>query len=272
MTPSTSPSSVRSSERDFLSEVSYRLAFMLQIVGLFTSLAALFFLTKMIDPERQRVSTVIRPFDWMLVGLAFQFYFSTALSSFSNKIRSEQMTGTLEAMLVSPTPTSMVVFYSGSWPFTYGALRIALYLFFATVVFNVNLFTNVSSIAAVVVGAGLTLLSSISLGILSASFILYFKRGDPINFLLSGATAFLGNVFFPVEQLPEWIRPATNYVPVTWSLRVVRGALLQGKGIADLSHELLVLGALTAVLFPSALYISRVAIRKAKQDGSLVQY
>ena len=50
----------------------------------------------------------------------------------------------------------------------------------------------------------LTLLSSAGVGILSASFIIYFKRGDPINFLLSGATTFLGSVFFPVEQLPDW--------------------------------------------------------------------
>ena len=116
------------------------------------------------------------------------------------------------------------------------------------------------------------MLSSTGIGILSASFILYFKRGDPINFVISGATTFLGNVFFPVEQLPEWIRPASDYMPITWSLRVVRGALLEGKSLSDLSGDLLSLTLLTAVLLPAGLIASRYAIRRAKREGSLIQY
>ncbi len=131
---------------------------------------------------------------------------------------------------------------------------------------------HVESFTALVLGVALTLLSSAGLGILSASFIIYFKRGDPINFLLSGMTTFLGTVFFPVEQLPEWIRPASDYLPITWSLRIVRGALLQGKSFADLEGELLRLAILTVILLPLGLFCSRFAIRRAKREGSLIQY
>ena len=89
-------------KRDFLSEVSYRLAFVMQVAGMFFTLLALFFFTKMVDPQAEGLNGV-RPFDWVMMGLAFQFYFSTALYSFSAKIRSEQLLGTLEVMLVSPT-------------------------------------------------------------------------------------------------------------------------------------------------------------------------
>ena len=92
-------------KRDFLSEVSYRLSFLMGVVGMFFSLLAFYFLTQMIDPTTKGLQG-IPPFDWLLIGLAFQFYFSTALFAFSRKIRSEQMLGTLEAMLVSPTPTT----------------------------------------------------------------------------------------------------------------------------------------------------------------------
>jgi ABC-2 type transport system permease protein len=256
-------------KRDFLSMVSYRMAFLMQVVGMFLSLLAFYFMTKMIDPNAEGLDG-IRPFDWFLIGLAFQFYFSTALYSFSAKIRNEQVLGTLEAMLVSPTPTSIVIFSSAAWDFTYGAFRVLLYLVFAVFVFGVKLYTN--SLLALSLGVVLTLLSSAGLGILSASFILYFKRGDPINFMLSGATTFLGTVFFPVEQLPEWVRPASNYLPITWSLRVVRGALLQGKSFAQLSNDLAWLALMTVILLPAGLFASRFAIRRAKREGSLVQY
>lgn len=256
-------------KRDFQQEVSYRLAFLLQIFGILLSMSAFYFVTKMIDPNAEGLDG-IPPFQWLLMGLAFQYYFSTALYAFSAKIRHEQVIGTLEAMLVSPTPTSVVVFASASWDFLYAGFRVFLYLLFAALVFQVPFRTE--GLGAFAIGVVLTLLSSAGIGILSASFILYFKRGDPINFFLSGLTTFFGNVFFPVEQLPEWLRPVSDYLPITWSLRVVRGALLQGKDFGDLRGELLRLAVLTAILVPAGLALSRLAIRKAKKEGSLVQY
>jgi ABC-2 type transport system permease protein len=256
-------------KRDFLSEVTYRVSFLFQVIGMFFSVAAFYFLTKMIDPGAEGLNG-IPPFQWLLVGLAFQFYFSTALYSFSAKIRSEQLLGTLEAMLVSPTPTPIVIFSSAAWDFTYGGIRVLIYLGFAVFIFGVELFGN--SLGVLAVGVVLTLLSSAGLGILSASFILYFKRGDPINFFLSGLTTFFGNVFFPVEQLPEWIRPVSEFLPITWSLRIVRGSLLQGQQSAELYDELWKLALLTLVLLPLGVLFSRVAIRKAKKEGTLIQY
>ncbi len=255
--------------RDFLSMVSYRLAFLLQVLGMFFSVAAFYFLTKMMDPQSEGLNG-IPPFEYLLVGLAFLSYFSTALYAFAAKIRQEQMMGTLEAMLVSPTPTSIVIFASAAWDFTWGAFRIFLYLLLARLAFGLEL--QINSLAALALGVALTLLSSAGIGILSASFIIYFKRGDPINFLLSGATTFLGSVFFPVERLPEWLQGFSNFVPLSWSLRVVRGALLQGKSFGELQTELLVLAGLTVVLLPMGLWASRFAIRQAKREGSLIQY
>lgn len=256
-------------KRDFLSEVSYRLAFLMRVLGMLFSLLAFFFLTKMIDPNTKGLDG-IPPFDWLLIGLSFQFYFSTALYSFSARIRSEQLLGTLEAMLVTPTPTAMVVFSSAAWDFVYGGIRVLLYMLFATLIFGVTL--HVNSPLSLVIGVILTLLSSAGLGILSASFILYFKRGDPINFLLSGATTFLGTVFFPAELLPGWLQPLSNYLPITWSLRIVRGSLLQGKTLSDLRNELAVLALCTVILLPGGLICSRFAIRRAKREGTLIQY
>ena len=180
------------------------------------------------------------------------------------------MLGTLEAMLVSATPTSIVIFSSAAWDFVWGGIRVVIYLLIAVLLFGVELHTN--SLLALTLGVILTLLSSAGLGILSASFILYFKRGDPINFLLSGMTTFFGTVLFPVEQLPASIQFISDYLPITWSLRVVRGALLKGMTLEELAPDLLQLAILTVILLPAGLFCSRFAIRKAKREGSLVQY
>jgi ABC-2 type transport system permease protein len=255
--------------RDFLSSVSYRFAFVLQLAGMFFAVAVFFFGSRMVDPQTAGLDGV-EPFPWLLVGIAFQIYFSTALYSFAEKVRGEQVLGTLEAMLVSPTPTSVVIFSSTAWDFTWGAVRLLVYLLCAVFVFGVKL--NVTSPLALVLGVGLTLLSSAGIGMLSASFILYFKRGDPINFLLSMGTTFFGNVIFPSKVLPHAIQWVSDWLPMSWSLQIVRGALLKGESFRDVTGPLARLGVLSAVLVPLGLWGARIAIRKAKHEGTLVQY
>ena len=255
--------------RDFLSNVSYRFAFVLQLCGMFFAVSVFFYASGMVDPNTAGLDGVAF-FPWVLVGVAFQMYFSTALYSFAEKVRAEQVMGTLEAMLVSPTPTSVVIFSSTAWDFTWGAVRLLVYLLCAVFVFGVKL--HVSSPPALAAGIALTLLSSAGIGMLSASFILYFKRGDPINFVLSMGTTFFGNVIFPSKQLPHAIRWISDWLPMSWSLQVVRGALLKGASFGDVAGPIGRLAILTAVLLPAGLLGARIAIRKAKREGSLVQY
>ena len=255
--------------RDFLSDVSYRLAFVLQLGGMLFAVLVFYYASRMINPETPGLDGV-EPFPWLLVGAGFQIYFSTALYSFSEKVRGEQVLGTLEAMLVSPTPTSVVIFSSTAWDFTWGALRLVVYLLSAVFIFGVHL--DVKSPLALALGIGLTLLSSAGIGMLSASFILYFKRGDPVNLLLTMGTTFFGNVFFPSKLLPGPAQAVAAWLPMSWSLKVVRGALLKGASFSDLSGELGRLAVLTALLVPLGLLGARIAIRRAKREGSLVQY
>lgn len=255
--------------RDFLSDVSYRFAFVLQLGGMFFAVAVFFYGSRMVNPATLGLDGV-EPFPWLLVGIAFQLYFSTALYSFAAKVRGEQVLGTLEAMLVSPTPTSVVIFSSTAWDFTWGALRLLVYLFCAVFIFGVKL--DVTSPTALLLGVGLTLLSSAGIGMLSASFILYFKRGDPINFLLSMGTTFFGNVIFPSKLLPHRIQWVSDWLPMSWSLEVVRGALLRGKSFGEMAGPIGRLALLTAILVPLGLLGARIAIRKAKREGSLVHY
>jgi len=255
--------------RDFLSDVSYRLAFFLQLGGMFFAVLVFYYASRMINPATPGLDG-IEPFPWLLVGAGFQLYFSTALYSFSEKVRSEQVLGTLEAMLVSPTPTSVVIFSSTAWDFTWGALRLVVYLLSAVFIFGVHL--DVKSPAALALGVGLTLLSSAGIGMLSASFILYFKRGDPVNLLLTMGTTLFGSVLFPSKLLPAPAQAVSAWLPMSWSLKVVRGTLLRGATLGEVSGELGRLAVLTVILVPLGLLGARIAVRRAKREGSLVQY
>jgi ABC-2 type transport system permease protein len=258
-------------KRDFLNEISYRTAFLLQLFGMLLSIFIWFFISKIISPDIEGLGG-LDYFPWVLVGLAFTSYLNAALSSFARKMRSEQLTGTLEAMLATPTRMPVVIFSSAAWDFIFSSLRVVAYLVLGALLFSVTI--HLSNAIPFLIIFILTILSFSGLGILSASFILYFKKGDPINFFISGVMILFGGAYFPVEALKDYpaLMIISKFLPITYSLRAIRETLLKGASISMLKDEILILAAFAIVIVPLSLLAARFAIRKAKQEGSLIQY
>lgn len=67
----------------------------------------------------------------------------------------------------------------------------------------------------------------------------------------------LSGFFFPVQNMPDWARALTWLDPMRFFMSIVRGVLLRGAGVADLSRELAVLLAMGVAAFGSAVVIFR---------------
>jgi ABC-type transport system involved in cytochrome c biogenesis permease component len=174
-------------KKDFLMEVSYKFSFVLQFASIFFSVVMFYFVAKLLGDAPSVQSSLSEYggnyFSFVLIGIAFSNFLSVGLGSFATNIRSEQMIGTLEAMLVTPTRLSNIVLSSSQWSFAFTSLRVGVYLLIG------GLFFGVSFAGAAILPALLALILTIvafsSLGIISASFIMVYKRGDPIAFALS---------------------------------------------------------------------------------------
>jgi ABC-2 type transport system permease protein len=257
-------------KRDFLIEVSYRTSFVMQFFGILFSVLIWKFIAGVVDaPPGTPGLHGVDYFAYVLIGLAFYHYLSASLASFSGKIRNEQMTGTLEAMLVTPTSTGAIVLGSSLWEFVMTSIKVLAYLFVGAL-FGVSFRFN--SLLPCLLVLALTILAFSGIGILSASFILYLKRGDPITYLVSSVSALLGGVFYPPEDMPAYLGGWSRLLPITYSLRALRGALLRGSSFPDLLPDILALALFAAVLLPLGIVAFRFAVRKARREGSLVQY
>ncbi|NOZ69552.1 MAG: ABC transporter permease, partial [Deferribacteres bacterium] len=193
--------------RDLLIAASYRFNFIMQFGGIFISTLMFYFLSQLIGAGK---SEQLRPyggdyFAFVLTGIAFTDYLSVSLNSFSGQIRSAQMMGTLEALLVTPTSVPTILFSSTLYNFTFTSLRIIAYMVFGVFIFGVRL--HVSSLPALAATLVLTMLSFIGIGLFSASFIIIFKQGSPVNWIMSVASGLLGGVLYPVSVLPSWLQP-----------------------------------------------------------------
>ncbi len=258
-------------KRDFLIMISYKLHFILQLFGMFAHIVIFYFISTLIQDGNSRYLQQYggNYFSFVLIGIAFSGYLTTALHSFASNIRQEQMMGTLEAMLTTPTKLWVIIIFSSLWNFIFASISVVLYLVFGSLL-GIDL--SAANFSGALVVLILTIIVFSSIGIIASSFIMVFKKGDPIAALISLTSSVLGGVFFPIAVLPKSVQFFSHLIPITYSLRALRLAILKGYSIDYFFSDILVLLLFIVVLFPIGLLLFKFAVKKAKIDGSLTHY
>ncbi|MFC1948184.1 ABC transporter permease [Chloroflexota bacterium] len=258
--------------RDLSVALSYRLSFILQFGGIFFNVAVFYFLSQLFG--NNLVSQLDQYggdyFSFVLVGIAFTGYMGLSLSTFAGSIRQSQITGTLEIMLLSPTRLSVILISSSLWSYLLTTINVLVYFLLGIFVFGVNLGQANFFTAIIVLILSITSFSGI--GILAAAFILWTKRGDPITWVFGSLSTLLAGVYYPVTVLPDWLEPISNIVPMTHALDAMRLAMLQGYSLYEVRYNIFALLGFTLVLTPLAFLVFRKALKRAKMEGSLIQY
>lgn len=261
--------------RDFQLALSYRVEFFIKIIWILGIVTTFFFISRIFGSSPlARYDQWQNPLAAWLTGMAMLNYFLVGFSSLANAIRQEQMQGTLESVLLTPISVPTVVVSSSAWAYVEATFNSFLYLFFGWLFFNVQ---YRGSFLLAFLFLALTTLVLACLGILSASFTMAFKRGDPFAILLGAGTALFSGVFFPKEMLQESLGQtggkALSYInPSTHGLDGIRAVLIQGKGLSEVETPLITLLIFLAILLPFSLWVFSNAIKRAKREGSLIQY
>jgi ABC-2 type transport system permease protein len=259
-------------KRDLLMEMSYRFGFLVQIASVLFSIASYYFLARF-------VGTASIPglasyggdyFAFLLVGVALHDYLTTSLDAYSRSIREAQLAGTLESLLATQTSLPTIILSSAAYPFLWTSASVVLYLGLGAGLFGVRL-GSANWLAAAVILL-LAVISFSALGILSASFIMVFKRGNPGGWLFGAMSWLLGGVLYPVAVLPEWLRAVSALLPITHAIEGMRAAVLRGAGWLDLWPSLGLLALFGLVLLPLSLASFQYATRWTRIAGTLGQY
>jgi len=189
------------------------------------------------------------------------------LDTFDRSLEEARDSGTLEHLLA--TQTSLPVFLAGSaiYPFAATTLRIVVYVAWAAVLFGFPL--HAANWIAVIIVLLATLLAFSGLGILSASYLLLFKRGNPAKWFFLGVSSVVGGMLFPVNILPDWLQVVAHFNPVTYALDAMRSALLGGANVASLWRPLAVLLLSALAVLPGSMAVFAWALRRTKITGTL---
>ncbi len=256
--------------RGFLIAKSYRLNF----VGTYFGGALYIFFYALLANFVGQQPAAIREFGgyftFLLIGGVFARYLSLGMKFLAREIEQEMVIGTVEPLMVTATNPALALLGASAWLFVEGIFVLFLQLGVGVIFFGADL-SRANWLAALVIII-LALLALNSWGILSAAFLLIFKRADPLNWLIDLTTYIFCGVYFPIALLPWFLQIFSYLLPLTYALEGLRGALMRGQSLYDLRAPLFALLIFDLVLIPLALIAFRRALAYTKRTGSLGQY
>jgi ABC-2 type transport system permease protein len=248
-------------QRDFRIESGYKSSFVMSIFQSLSLVVFLYFFGKLIAPHSSPALSRFggRYFPFAIIGLAFARYFDLTLKLFSESIRTAQMTGCLEAMLMS----SLYALISG-------AVQLLLILVAGALAFGVDL--RGMNIPATLLVLVLSVATFVACGVLSAATVVRLKKGDPFTWMLGGFGSLLGGAYFPIDVMPAWMQKVSSVIPITYSLDALRLTMLKGYSVNLVAKPVVTLTAIAVILLPASIALFVAAVRNGRKEGTLMQY
>ena len=142
----------------------------------------------------------------------------------------ERERGTMETLLATPVRPLEVMIGKLAPYVAIGLIQTTLILVLARVLFDVPF---QGGWAALGIGVALFIVGSPSLGFLFSTLARTQLQAMQMSVFYLLPSLLLSGFMFPFRGMPEWAQAIGTAIPVTHFLRVVRGSLLKGVGLAE---------------------------------------
>ena len=163
-------------------------------------------------------------------GLLATILTMTLVMMTSLGVTRETERGTMEMLLSTPLRPLEVMIGKLTPYVLVGILQATLIITLARLLFGVPL---AGGWAALILGMLLFIIGSLSLGFLISTVARNQLQAMQMSFFYFLPSILLSGFLFPFRGMPQWAQWLGTVLPVTHMLRIVRGAVLKGVGIAE---------------------------------------
>ncbi len=147
----------------------------------------------------------------------------------------ERERGTMENLLATPVRPFEVMAGKILPYIVVGYIQLTLILLAAVLLFRVPV---VGSIPLVYAVALVFIAANLAVGITFSTLARNQLQAVQMAFFFFLPSILLSGFMFPFRGMPEWAQAIGSCLPLTHFLRIVRGVLLKGNGVADILPEL----------------------------------
>lgn len=191
----------------------------------------------------------MRTVNTMIPGLIATIMMISVLAIMSQAVVKERERGILEQLFVTPI-TRGEYLVGKIVPYTLVAIVQAMVVAVLGVLWFRVPFEG--SLAVLVTGLALFLLTNVGIGLFVSLVSRTRQQAQQAMMFIMMPSMLLSGFIFPVESMPDALRPWTNLIPMTHILEVVRGVFVKGAGFEALAVPLLALAGFAVVMFGGA--------------------
>jgi len=255
----------------WLTASSYRLGMAFSFGSLVVTIVPVFFIARALQPT---MADAIRGqgaqyFAFLVLGLIALNVVGSTIYALAGGLQTATSTGTLEALLATPTPVSSLVVGLSAYEVLFSLAR-GLAMLVAAGLLGARV--EWLQLGASIPILGLLVLVHLPIGIATAAMVLAFRTRGPLAQAVLLLSSFLGGVYYPTTVIPGWIRSLSAFVPLTYALNALRAVLIEGRPLSSVWREIVILAAITVVALALSAWAFGAALRYARRVGNLAQY
>jgi ABC-type multidrug transport system permease subunit len=231
------------------------------------NLVVFYFISRTVALRSDTLDGAPTYFAFASVGIVLTVVMQAATAGLAARIREEQLTGTLEVLVMQPLTPTQLAFGLTGFPYLFGVIRGGLYIAFAALFLDLDLdHASVIGFLLILAATGMALAA---IGIAMGALVLVFKQGTALAGVVTFGLGLLSGTLFPRELLPGWIQSIGDLLPTRFAVDGLRDTLFGGTGWhGDLSA----LTVTAAILLPLAILFFSTLLGVVKRSGSLSQY
>jgi ABC-2 type transport system permease protein len=231
-----------------------------------------YYLNLMVDPTTLPTydGRQVTYLEFASVGIVLGAFMGLALEKTSTALRAEQLTGTLESLLMTPVRPWVIQIGLAAYDLVYVPVRTGIFLGLLSWLLGVSFIWSGAPAALAILLVFIPFVWG--LGMISAAVILTFKRGGGMVGLIASAISILSGAYFPLSLLPEWFQERAEANPVGIAFESTRQALLGGATLADVGGDVLVIGAWAILSLALGQISGNLALARERRRGTLSAY
>jgi ABC-2 type transport system permease protein len=204
---------------------------------------------------------------FIAIGSGLAGLWSTLLFGSGNAITGERWTGTLELIVVTPTPVWMIVFGKSLGVILQSLLSMVVSYVLGSLIFGYPLIIAQPIEFFIVLFIGL--LSFIAFGLMLAPAFLLNPQIQQFQNALEYPVYILCGFLFPIALLPFWTTPLSYILSPYWTARALQSAAGGTLTIDQLAYDCAMMLLLGVIYLIIAAILFRVVLRKARVDATL---
>ncbi len=195
------------------------------------------------NPERRSAVAIVPGLTGVILTMTMVLFTAVAI------VR-ERERGNLELLIATPVATGELMVGKIVPYVIIGLIQLSLVLLVADLLFRVPMTGNLGD---VYLAALVFIVANLSLGLAISTFVQTQFQAMQMAFFVFLPSILLSGFMFPFDGMPKAAQAIAEVLPLTHFVRLIRGIMLRGAEIGELSGELIALGIFAAVTMTLAM-------------------